>query len=396
MKKVSYQVQTLVLVAVAFVLGCNEFMVVGILSDLAHSFQLAVATVGLLVTMFALLYALSTPVITLWIGRFDRYTALLSLMIVFILGNTLSALAPSYSWLVVSRLICALVAGVIISLALTFANTLPPRHKRATVVSWVFSGFSIASVFGVPLGTAITHSFGWRFAFGLITVLATLTLIGLMLTLPHEPPAPKTSFKHQLAMFSDQRISIGILIPFFGAAGIYVVYTYIQPLLTRTLGFSFGQLNGLLLLYGIGCIISNQLSGRLVEWGGLTQMPKAYGIEILLLISLTIVVPAKWLGLVVLLELSVVMYLLNSPIQLHFATVAEEDYPDSLVLASSLNSIFFNFGISLGSATGSLVVKTASLKYLGVVGAFYCALALMGVVMVNVRNKQVAVQRVLK
>lgn len=163
MKK--YRLQAIVMVLVAFMLGCNEFIVVGILSDLAKQFNVPLATVGYLVTIFATVYAISTPVITIYTSRFNRYKTLLALMLVFLIGNTFTGFATNYVMLIISRIITAVVAGSIISLIMTFASTIAPREKRAGLVSWIFAGFSIASVFGVPLGTAISTSYGWRYTF---------------------------------------------------------------------------------------------------------------------------------------------------------------------------------------------------------------------------------------
>ncbi len=182
MKK--YRLQAIVMVLVAFMLGCNEFIVVGILSDLAKQFNVPLATVGYLVTIFATVYAISTPVITIYTSRFNRYKTLLALMLVFLIGNTFTGFATNYVMLIISRIITAVVAGSIISLIMTFASTIAPREKRAGLVSWIFAGFSIASVFGVPLGTAISTSYGWRYTFFIISVISIITFFLLVWLLP--------------------------------------------------------------------------------------------------------------------------------------------------------------------------------------------------------------------
>lgn len=173
----SFKFRAIVLVLIAFVLGCSEFIVVGILNDLSHQFNKSVTSVGYLVTIFAFVYALSTPILTALIGKFRYYWSLFWFMIIFILSNILSAVSPNYTVLTVSRVMTALVSGIIISLALTFANLIAPLEKRAWLVSWVFSGFSIASVFGVPLGTWISTTFNWRVSFIVITIASILTLL---------------------------------------------------------------------------------------------------------------------------------------------------------------------------------------------------------------------------
>ena len=383
----NFKIQSLTLIMVAFVLGFSEFIIVGILNDIAKQFSVSVADVGLLVTMFALIYAISTPFITLYIGKYNLFKVMLILLAVFILGNLLTATAPNYLILVFSRIITALVSGVIVSIALTFATFIAPLHKRAWLVSWIFSGFSIASVFGVPLGTWISTHFGWRESFYLITVISIITFILFGLTLPKNVSQKTSSLKNQLFLLTDKRTWLGILLPLFNLGGVYAFYTYLRPSLSQSLHFPTSWLTGLLFVYGLMSLFSNQFSGILAQKSGLTKMPFVFFGQLIILAMLPIFFMNQWIGLSVIMLLGISMYLLNSPLQLHFLQVAEKDYPQSLVLASSLNSIFANFGIALGSATGSVIVKNFGLTLLGPGGAFYSVLALLVILRLNQLNK---------
>ena len=385
----NFKIQSLTLIMVAFVLGFSEFIIVGILNDLAKQFSVSVANVGLLVTMFALIYALSTPFITLYIGRFNLFKVMLSLLAIFVFGNLLTALASNYFILILSRIITALVSGVIISVALTFATFIAPLAKRAWLVSWIFSGFSIASVFGVPLGTWISTHFGWRQAFYLITMLSALTWLLFMLALPRNVKQAKVgSLKAQLVLLTDKRIWLGMLLPLFNLGGVYAFYTYLRPSLSQSLHFPTSWLTALLFVYGLMSLFSNQFSGVLAQNSGLNKMPLVFLAQVVLLGFLPFFFMNQWLGLGVIMLIGLSMYLLNSPLQLHFLQVAEQDYPQALVLASSLNSIFANFGIALGSATGSLIVENFGLKPLGPSGALYSILALVVVISLNQVNQK--------
>jgi predicted MFS family arabinose efflux permease len=382
----AFKFRAIILVAIAFILGCNEFIIVGILNDVGHQFNVPVASLGYLVTVFALVYAISTPFITLFVGRYSYFKSLMVLMVIFILSNTFSGLASSFFWLTVSRILTALVAGVIISLTITIANQIAPLDKRPWLIAWVFSGFSIASVFGVPIGTWISTTFTWRDSFWAITVVSLLTLALAYFSLPHKMDQETGNLRDQLSLLKDHRILVAITLPFFGSGGIYVFYTYLRPTLTTLLHFSTQSLSLLLFIYGLTAIVSNQLSGQIAQHGSLKLMPKVYAIEAILLFILPLVSGFQWIALAVVFGLGITMYLLNSPIQLHFLMVAEQDYPQSIVLASSLNSIFFNFGISLGSATGALVVTHLGLKWIGWGGAVYIAVAMVLVIWLNRLN----------
>lgn len=378
-----YRLQSLIFVLTAFMLGCNEFIMIGIISDIAHQFGVSIAIVGYLVTIFATVYAISIPLITIFTNRFSRFKTLMVLMVIFLIGNTATALAPNYFLLVVARMLTASVAGSIISLIMTFANSIAPRNKRAGLISWIFSGFSIASVFGVPIGTAISTSYGWRNAFLLVSIISVLTLSLLFWLLPRDIEQVESTLGKQLSLLKDPRIYFGVILVLFSAAAMYGYYTYIRPLLTAELGFSLSSLNWLLFLLGIMNIFSNQLSGQLASYGGLIHMPKIYLVEIALLVILPFTLHLRIPGLILLLVLSLITSILNSPIQLHFLTVAEQDYPQSIVLASSLNSIFFNFGISLGSATSSTMVDLVGVHNISFGAAVFAIVALTMVALLN-------------
>lgn len=383
-----YRLQVTVFVLVAFMLGCNEFMVVGVLSDIARQFSVSIATVGYLVTVFATVYAVSTPFITVYTSQYNRFKTLMVLMAVFLIGNTFSGFAPNYLSLIVSRVITASVSGAIISLIMTFASTIAPRNKRAGLVSWIYSGFSIASVIGVPIGTTISTSYGWRYTFIIISVVSIITYALLFWLLPHTVPQVKSTMIKQLTLMKDSRIYVSIVLVLLSAATLYSYYTYIRPLLTDSLGFGIHNLNWLLFLIGIMNIVGNQLSGRLADHQGLKAIPLIYISVAILLFVFPFTLTLKWLGLIILMVLSTMNTLLSAPLQIHFLSVAERDYPQSLVLASSLSSIFFNFGISLGSATASASVDFTGVGKLAYISALYALGTLVFALLLNLVIKR--------
>lgn len=387
-----YRVQAIIFVLVAFMLGCNEFIVVGILSDMAKSFGAPVATMGYLVTIFATTYAICTPFVTILTSKFSRYKTLLTLIVIFLIGNTLSGFATSFITMMLARMLTATVAGAIISLIMTFASAIAPRNKRASLVSWIFAGFSIASVFGVPLGTTISMTYGWRYTFFVISVITIITFVLLIFILPRNLEQVSSSVAGQLTLLKDRRIYIAVFLVLFTAAAMYGYYTYIRPLLTTALGFSTASLNWQLFIIGIMSIISNRLSGMLAEHRGLQVMPRFYVADIVLLMLLPMALASKPAGLAILLVLTLIITILNSPIQIHFLNLAEREYPQSIVLASSLNSIFFNFGISLGSATSSLMMANVGLKWISVGAAVFALISLVLAILLNraVKRRKIA------
>ncbi|WP_203648848.1 MFS transporter [Secundilactobacillus yichangensis] len=377
------RLRALAFIWVTFLLGCNEFMVVGILSEIAHYLHVSLTQVGYLVTVFAVVYAISTPVITIFTSQYNRYKTLLVLISIFLIGNTLSAIAPSYGWMLVSRVIAASVAGAIISLLMVFISVIATKEKRASLVAWVFAGYSIASVFGVPIGTMISSQYSWRDAFILVSLL-TVPAYGLLVwLLPKHVKQVTGTFGAQLKLLRDRRIQIGILLALFTAATMYGYYTYIRPLLTSGLGFSRSSLNSLLFMIGLMSIVSNRWSGHLAKHGGLKRLPKYYVADLVILMLLPEALNNEALGLGALMILTMIVTLLSAPLQVYFLEIAENHYPQALLLASSLSSIFFNYGISLGSATASIMFDVIGLRDISFGAAIYSLISLLLILVLN-------------
>ncbi|MEE6682873.1 MFS transporter [Limosilactobacillus reuteri] len=363
-------------ILVAFMLGCNEFMVVGVLSDIARSYHVPLSTVGFLVTAFAGVYAISTPIITTVTSNWNRYKLLMLLMTVFFIGNTLTAMAPTLGWLLFARIITAAVAGTIISLINLLVSIITPMDKRPMVLAWVGAGFSIASVIGVPLGTTIATLLSWHDSFWIISGLTLIVFALLAWLTPRDTPQVKGSILEQLALLKDHRVLLGIGITVAVLSLQYTFYTYVRPLITTVMGFSLTSLNWLLLLLGVMSIIGNEIAGIVASHNGVQKLPIVFILMTILSLVLGIALGNKITGMLVLAALCVVVIIYGTTIQLVFISVAEKEYPQSLALATSLISIFANVGISLGSFTASTTVNFANLTTLGYVGAVYGLLAI--------------------
>ncbi len=363
-------------ILVAFMLGCNEFMVVGVLSDIARSYHVPLSTVGFLVTAFAGVYAISTPIITTLTSNWNRYKLLMLLMTVFFIGNTLTAMAPTLGWLLFARIITAAVAGTIISLINLLVSIITPMDKRPMVLAWVGAGFSIASVIGVPLGTTIATLLSWHDSFWIISGLTLIVFALLAWLTPRDTPQVKGSILEQLALLKDHRVLLGIGITVAVLSLQYTFYTYVRPLITTVMSFSLTSLNWLLLLLGVMSIIGNEIAGIVASHNGVQKLPIVFILMTILSLVLGIALGNKITGMLVLAALCVVVIIYGTTIQLVFISVAEKEYPQSLALATSLISIFANVGISLGSFTASTTVNFANLTTLGYVGAVYGLLAI--------------------
>lgn len=377
-----FNLPVLILIASSFMLGMSEFIMVGILPDIAADLKISEVTVGNLVSLFAFVYAPVTPLGSALSARFPRFATHLTLIGIFLAGNILCAFAPNYAVLVVARIMIALVSGTLVAVAMTYAPDVTMDRFRTKFIAWVFSGFSIASVVGVPVGTWVANTFGWRWAFHMINVLTIVLIIGMVMVLPRNSHIVKIGFLPQFRLFFDRRIQLGVLDVVCGAAASYVFYTYLTPIMRDEVHVPEQYLSVGLVIFGAACLWSNLYGGKLADRGRgvepLTHIRPIYCAHAVLMASLVV---AHWVpvyGALLLVVLGMFMYLQNSASQVLYMDVASQSHPGSLNLAASLNSMSFNIGIAIGSAVGGLINGHFGLMWLGPVGALFlvCAIAI--------------------
>ena len=377
-----FNLPVLILIASSFMLGMSEFIMVGILPDIAVGLKVSEVTVGNLVSLFAFVYAPVTPLGSALSARFPWFATHMTLIGVFLAGNLLCAFAPNYAVLMAGRILIALVSGTLVAIAMTYAPDVTTDTFRTKFIAWVFSGFSIASVVGVPVGTWVANAFGWRWAFHLVNALTVVLIIGMVAVLPRNSHAAKIGFLSQFRLFFDRRIQLGVLDVVCGAAASYVFYTYLTPIMRDEVHVPEQYLSVGLVIFGAACLWSNLYGGKLADRGRgvepLTHIRPIYCAHAVLMASLIV---AHWVpvyGSLLLVVLGMFMYLQNSASQVLYMDVASQSHPGSLNLAASLNSMSFNIGIAIGSAVGGLINGHFGLMWLGPVGALFlvCAIAI--------------------
>lgn len=370
-----FNLPVMVLISLSFMLGMSEFIVVGVLPDIAAGLKVSEVTVGNLVSLFAFVYAPVTPLGSALSARFPRFATHLTLVGVFLIGNVLCAFASNYGVLVVARILIALVSGTLVAIAMTYAPDVTTEQYRTKFIAWVFSGFSIASVVGVPVGTWVANTFGWRWAFHLVNVLTVVLIVLMVMVLPRNSRIVKIGFLPQFRLFFDRRIQLGVLAVVFGAAATYVFYTYLTPIMRDEVHVPEQYLSVGLVIFGAACLWSNLYGGKLADRGRgvepLTHIRPIYCAHAVLMASLIVTHWVPVYGALLLVVLGMFMYLQNSASQVLYMDVASQSHPGSLNLAASLNSMSFNTGIAVGSAVGGLVNAPLGLMWLGPVGAIF-------------------------
>lgn len=368
-----------ILIFASFMLGMSEFVVVGILPDIASGLKVSEVTVGNLVAIFAFVYAPCTPLGSALSARFPRFLTYLTLMGVFLVGNILCAFAPNYPVLLIARLLIASVSGTLVAISMTFAPDVTTDKYRTKFIAWVFSGFSIASVVGVPAGTWVANTFGWRVTFALVSVLTAVLMASMAVSLPRNSHPAKIGFLRQFRLFFDRRIQLGVADVVFGAAASYVFYTYLSPIMRDEIGVPERYISVGLVVYGCACLWSNLYGGKLADRGRgvepLTHIRPIYCVQAVCLCLLAFASLVPVAGALLLVALGMFMYLQNAFSQVLYMDVAYQSHPGSVNLAASLNSMSFNIGIAIGSAVGGMVNDALGLAWLGPFGAIFALMA---------------------
>ena len=376
---------TVALVTVGFALGFAEFIVIGITPDIAEIYQIPLSDAGNLVGYFAVAYAVSTPIIVLSTGRFRRFPLFVIFLIVFNVGNILAILAPSYEVLMLARICTAIVSGVTLSTVMTFINDIIPQEQAPRIISFVYAGFSVASVLGTPIGTLLSDAFGIKSAFVAVEAVALLVTVLLLISVPRSGSTDvSSSVREQLVILKDRRIILVLVMKAFGMAATYVFYVYLTPILEDSVGLSVWMVSLVLFFYGGATIVSNLGSGSLAQRYGLGKLPLMFALQAVVLVLLGVSLAS---GNTVLCIINVVLtgvfiYHMNAPLQSYLLQVSAKDYPRALTLASAVMPTSSDIGIATGSFMGGVVATNLGFAWSGPVGAVLAVVSVVAAFMI--------------
>ena len=359
----------------AFAVGTTEFIVAGLLPALAADLSVDIPTAGLLISGYAIGVAIGGPFLSIATGSLPRRPLLLALMVVFVIGNALCALATSYWLLMGARLVIACSHGLFFGVALLVATRLVAKDRQASALSVVVAGITIANVLGVPIGTAIGNAFGWRMSFWAIAALGVAATVVLALLIPaaaeeHHRPA---SLRAELTAVTRPQVFLSYLMIALVMTGFFATFSYVVPILTLVTGLSTAMVPVMLFVSGVGGILGNLLGGRLGDWRPMPALVAIFALELVLyLIALLAVHDAVAMAIVFFLW-SLVGFSFAAPVQTRILKGAS-DAPN---LASTLISTAFNIGIAAGAWLGGLALNQAwDYADLPWISAFFLAAAL--------------------
>ncbi len=355
----------------------------GLLPDLAHSFQVSIPKTGILVSGYALSVTLGSPLVALAVSRMDRKRALLVLMGMFVGGNVLCALAPTFLLLLLARILTALCHGAFFGIGSIVASHLVPRNERAQAIALMFAGLTLANVLGVPAGTALGQAYGWRFAFWALLPIGGLAALGLLLMVPPQP-AEKIHLKHEFHAVLRPQVQLVLALSTLSSTALFCVFTYIAPILEQVTHLSPIAVTRVLMVFGVGITLGNLLGGRLADW---KQMPVLIG-GFILLILIFLAMPFLELGSITAVAMvfvwGCVHFAAGAPLQARIVEQAR-GAPN---LASTLNQGAFNLGNALGASLGGiLLTEGVAYRHLSLGSAAVASVALV-VALVALRVEQ--------
>ncbi|MBP8186715.1 MAG: MFS transporter [Comamonas sp.] len=336
----------------AFAIGTTEFTPMGLLPVIADGVQVSIPTAGMLVSAYAIGVMVGAPVMTLLFSRFGKRTALISLMLIFTIGNLLSAFAPSYTTLLLSRLFTSLNHGAFFGIGAVVAASVVPKDKQARAIAAMFMGLTVANIGGVPAATWIGQQVGWRVAFGGTAMLGLITMAALWVALPKGMPGTRPDVRRELKVLVRPEVLLAMGTTVLGSAAMFTLYTYIAPMLTELTQASPGFVAFALVLIGIGFTLGNSLGGRLADWsldGATKLILAALALTMLLLPVLLTTHTGAAIGLVF---WGAAAFGIVPPVQMRVMQAASQ----APGLASSVNVGAFNLGNAVGAALGGMVI----------------------------------------
>jgi MFS transporter, DHA1 family, inner membrane transport protein len=371
----------------AFGIGTTEFVIMGLLTDVAADFQVSIPTAGFLVTGYALGVVLGAPLMTVLGTRVTRKRMLMLLMGLFIVGNVVSALAPVFGVMLAGRVIASLAHGAFFGIGSVVAAGLVAPEKKAGAIAMMFTGLTVANVVGVPLGTFIGQNVGWRVTFFVVAGLGVLGLLGVAKLVPEQPKPQGVRIRHELAAFRNVQVLLAMAMTVLGFGGVFAAITYITPMMTETAGFATSSVTWLLVLFGLGMVGGNLLGGTFADRRLMPMLYVSLGALAVVLSLFTLTAHNKITAAVTIVLIGALGFATVPPLQKRVLDQAA----GAPTLASAVNIGAFNLGNALAAWLGGIVIS-AGFGYTAPnwVGAVLAASALLLAVFSGVLERRSA------
>ena len=357
---------------ITFLLGTAQFVIVGILDNIATSVDVSVSTAGQLITVFSLANAIGTPIVMVATAKMNQRNRLLLALGIMLLGIIMTVTLPGFGFLMLSRIVLGVGNGFFVATAYSLAPKLAPAGREVRAMSNVALGFSASLVFGVPIGRVIASSFDWKVIFlgiGFFTLLGIFFIARTIPDMEGEAPVPLVK---QLTLLKNPKVAVALCVTFFMFIGYSTVNTYITPFLTTVVRMSGGKISVILFILGIGSIIGSKLGGVVADRIGITRMlVGGMGIQAISLVLLSIFSGSVIVSIVLLMLWMVTAWTFLPPQNFNLVSLV----PDASGIILSLNNSFVQFGFAAGAGFGGVIMGSLSVAAITWFGAASVAFA---------------------
>ncbi|BET97217.1 MFS transporter [Xenorhabdus taiwanensis] len=359
-----------------FGIATTEFIVAGLLPEIATEFSISIPTAGYMVTSYALGVFVGAPVLIILGGGIERKKMLSMLMILFIIGNALTTVSPTFYLAIIGRIVASLTHGAFMGIGAIIAAELVSENKRTTAIAFMFSGMTLANLVGIPLGTWIGKAISWRVTFAIITVIGIIALVGILKLLPKFDQKAPASIKKELQAFTNIHVLLAMGITVLGPAAFFTTITYIAPLMINIAGFSESAITWILLVLGLGFFFGNIVGGKLADKAMMPLLYWTLGLQSLILFIFWLYGDNQFIACLSIFLMAALGFATVSPIQRLVMDKAQEAGAPNLV--SSVNIGFFNLGNAVGAWLGGIIIASHyGYTSLNLAGGLLASLALL-------------------
>lgn len=373
--------RTYLLALGAFAVGTSGYIVSGVLPAVSRQLDVSISTAGQLGTAFAIAYAIASPLLAAFTGRWERRRVLVVALGISTVGNALAVVAPSFSVLLLSRIIAALGAAVYTPAATAVATVLTPPERRGRAVAMVFGGLTFALIIGVPAGNLLSAPLGYHGVFALVAGISLVSALAVRALVPTVDAPPAVGLRDRFAVAADRRVLLMFGVTVLGVLSAMSVFTYIAPFLSASAGAHGAAVSFLLLGYGIGATFGNSLGGRVTDrFGSVSPLFFSLGAAVLLLATLPIIMVNVPVAAVVMFVWGMVTWAFNPPMQNFFIGFS----PVNSGLLLSLNASAIYLGVGLSGLAGGFVISQAGITALPPAAAI-AGLAAIGLLVLALR-----------
>ncbi|MFH8793928.1 MFS transporter [Streptomyces sp. NPDC017941] len=337
----------------AFGIGTTEFVIMGLLPEVAGDFDVSIPTAGLLVTGYALGVVAGAPLMTVLGQRISRKRMLMLLMGLFIVGNLLSAVAPSFGVMLAGRVVASLAHGAFFGIGSVVAAELVAPEKKAGAIALMFTGLTVANVVGVPLGTFVGQAIGWRITFVVVAALGVIGLVGVAKLVPDLPKPEGVRLRDEVGAFRNVQVLLAMAMTVLGFGGVFAAITYITPMMTDVAGYADSSVTWLLVLFGLGMVGGNLIGGRFADRALMPMLFVSLGALALVLALFTVSAHDKFTAAVSVMLIGALGFATVPPLQKRVLDQAAA----APTLASAANIGAFNLGNALAAWLGGIVIS---------------------------------------